>query len=103
MFFTSIKEISRLRKEINRLLSKVINGLRKETNRLLIKGINRVRKEINRLLSKGISNIHLKVTKKNWYSRNFDFLNLKNLSPGQFFESSNSHKYHWIPKLLVAT
>ena len=28
----------------------------------LIKGINRLRKEINRLLSKGISNIYLQVT-----------------------------------------
>ena len=30
MFFTSIKEIHRLRKEINRLLNKEINRLRKE-------------------------------------------------------------------------
>ena len=47
MFFTSIKDIYRLRKEINRLFSK---------------GINRLRKEIDRLLSKGMSNICLKVT-----------------------------------------
>ena len=47
MFFTSIKEMNRLRKEINRLLSK---------------RINRLRKEINRLLSKGMSNIYVKVT-----------------------------------------
>ena len=39
MFFNSIKEINRLRKETNRLLSKGINRLRKETNRLLSKGI----------------------------------------------------------------
>ena len=47
MFFTSIKEINRFRKRINRLLSKPINMLRKE---------------INTLLSKGMSNIYLKVT-----------------------------------------
>ena len=34
-------------------------------------------------------------------SQNFDFLGLKNLSPGQFLESSNSRRYHWILKLLV--
>ena len=50
MFFTSIKEINRLGKEINRLLNK---------------GIKRLRQEINRPLSKGMSNIYLKVTKKN--------------------------------------
>ena len=58
MFFTSIKEINRSRKEINGLLSKRIN-------RLLSKGIKRLRWEINRLLSKGMANIYLKVTKKN--------------------------------------
>ena len=45
MFFTSIKEINWLRKEINRLLSK---------------GINRLRKEIDRLLSKWMFLIELK-------------------------------------------
>ena len=55
MFFNSIKEVNRLRKEINSLLSKrIIFNPVKETNRL--------RKEINRLLSKGMSNIYLKVT-----------------------------------------
>ena len=51
-----------------------------------IKEINRLRKEINSLLSKGMSNIYLKVTieEKNQRSQNFDFLGLKNLSPGQF-------------------
>ena len=82
MFFTSIKEI----------------------NRLLSKWINKLRKEINRVLSKGMSNIYLKVTiEKNWRSQNFDFLSLKNLSPGQCLKSSNSHRYLWILKLLVAT
>ena len=47
MFFTSIKGINRLRKEINRLLNK---------------RINRLRKELNRLLSKDMSNIYLKLT-----------------------------------------
>ena len=37
--------------------------------------MNRLRKEINRLLSKGMSDIYLKVTiEKNWRSQNFDFL-----------------------------
>ena len=69
-----------------------------------IKEKNRLRKEINRLISKGMSNIYLKVTvKKNWLSQNSDFLSLRNLSPGQFLESSSSCRYHWILKLLVAT
>ena len=73
MFFTSIKEINRLRKEINRLLSKEMNRWRKEIKRFSSKGI-----EINRLLSKGMSNIYLKVTiEKNWRSQNFDFLKWK--------------------------
>ena len=37
MFFTLIKEINRLRKEINILLSKGINMLRKEIKSLLSK------------------------------------------------------------------
>ena len=42
--------------------------------------MNRLRKEINRLLSKEMSNIYLKVTidEKNQLSQNFDFLGLKN-------------------------
>ena len=49
-----------------------------------IKETNSLRK---RLLSKEMSNIYLKVTneEKNWRSQNFDFLGLKNLSPGQFW------------------
>ena len=55
----------------------------KEINRLISKGINRLRKELNRLVSKGMSNTYLKVTiDKDWRSQNFDFLSLKNLSPG---------------------
>ena len=51
-----------------------------------IKEINRLSKEINRLLSKRMSNSYLKGTieDKNWCSQKFDFLGLKNLSPGQF-------------------
>ena len=61
------------------------------------KEINRLRKEINSLLSKGMSILYLKVTiEKNWRSQNFDFLSLKNLSPGQFLEISKN----WISKLL---
>ena len=56
------------------------------------------RKEINRLLSKGMSNIYLNVTtEKKWRSQNFNFLSLKNLSPGQSLGGSR------ILKLLVAT
>ena len=52
-----------------------------------IKEINRLRKETNRLLSKEISNNYLKVTieEKNWCSQNFDSLGLKNVSPYQFW------------------
>ena len=45
-----------------------------------LKKVNRLRKEINRLLSKGMANIYLKLRR----SQNFDFLGLKNFSPGQF-------------------
>ena len=68
-----------------------------------IKEINRLRKEINRLLSKGMSSIYLKVTIEKKRSQNFDFLSLRNLSPGEFLGSSNSRRYHLILKLLVAT
>ena len=65
-----------------------------------IKEINRSRKEINGLLSKGISNIYLKVTiEKKWRTQNFE----KSSSQGQNLGSSNSRRYHWIFKLLVAT
>ena len=51
-----------------------------------IKEIKRLRKEINRLLSKGILNIYSKVTiEKNWGSQNFDFLSLKDFSRDQFW------------------
>ena len=44
-----------------------------------------------------MSNIYLKDTvEKNWRSQNYEFLNLKHLSSGQFLGSSRSHKYHWI-------
>ena len=60
-------------------------------------------KEINRLINKGMSYIYLKFTiKKKWRFQNFDFLSLKNSSPGQFLETSNSRTYHWILELLVA-
>ena len=56
-----------------------------------VKEINKLRKELNKLWSKGVLNIYLNVTiEKNWRSQNFDFLSLKNLSPGQFLGSSNS-------------
>ena len=60
-------------------------------------------KGINRLISTGMSNIYLNVTiEKNWLSQNFDFLGLKNLSPGPFLGCSNSRGYHWILTLVAA-
>ena len=60
--------------------------------------------QINRLISKGLSNIYSQAKiVKNWRFQNFDFLDLKNLSPGQFLDSSNSRTYHWILKLLIST
>ena len=51
-----------------------------------------------------MSNIYLKVNvEKKWQTQIFDFLSSKSTSSGQFFGSSNSHRYHWIFKLLVAT
>ena len=45
-------------------------------------------KETSSLISKGMLNIYLKVTtEKNWHSQNFNFLSLKNLSPGQFLRA----------------
>ena len=65
---------------------------------------NRLKKEINRLLGKGMSNTYLKVAiEKKWSTPNFDYLSLKNSSVGQFLGSSNSRRYHWIFKLFVAT
>ena len=54
-----------------------------------INEINRLRREVNRLLSKGMSKIYLKVTieEKNGRSQNFEFLGLKNLSPNQFWRA----------------
>ena len=46
-------------------------------------------------------NIYLKVTtEKNQRSRNFDFLSLKNLSPGQFLGSSYSCRYNCVAILI---
>ena len=60
-------------------------------------------KGVNKLISKGMKNIYVKVTvEKTWLSQNFDLLSLKHMSPGQFLESSDSRRYHWILKLLVA-
>ena len=47
------------------------------------------------LIRKEMSNISLKVTaEKNRRSQNFDFLILKNSSPGQFLASSKLLRYH---------
>ena len=42
MFFNSIKETKRLKKEISRLLSKRIKRLRKKKYRLLSKGMSNI-------------------------------------------------------------
>ena len=56
-----------------------------------IKEINRLRKEINRLLNKGMPNIYLKVTiEKNWRSQNFDFLGQK-ICPQVSFWGTPTH------------
>ena len=68
-----------------------------------VKEINRLWKDINRLLSKGMSNIYLKVTiEKKLHTQNFNFLSLKSSSQGQILESSNLRRYDWIFNLLVA-
>ena len=67
-----------------------------------IEKINRLRKEINRLLSKATSNIYLKVTIKNkWSAQNFDFKSLKTSSSVQHLGSSNSRRYHWFWNFLL--
>ena len=69
-----------------------------------IKEINRLRKEINKLLSKNMSKIYLKVTiEEKWHTQNLDFPSLKSFRTGKFLGSSNSRRYHWIFKLLVTT
>ena len=51
-----------------------------------------VNKTKNRLISKRISNIHLSVTiEENWRPQNFDFLSLKNSSPGHFLGGASTH------------
>ena len=60
-----------------------------------IKETNRLRKEINMILSKGMSKVYLKVTTaKNWPIQNMDFKSLKSLSTGQFLRSSKSNRYN---------
>ena len=65
-----------------------------------LKEIHRLRKEMKRLLSKGMSNIHLEGTvEKKWRAPDFGFLSLESSSPGMVLGSSNSCGYHWISKL----
>ena len=61
MFFNSIKEINKLRKEINRLSKRMLNIYLKVT------------------------------IKKNWRSQNFGFLSLKHFSPGCSFWGAPTH------------
>ena len=64
---------------------------------------DRFRKEINRLLSKGMTNIYLKVIieGKNWCSQNFDFSGFKRFVTRSVLGSSNSRRYHWIGSKIV--
>ena len=49
-------------------------------------------KEISSLIGKRMSNIYLKVTiEKNWRSQSFNFLSVKNSSPGSFWRAPTSH------------
>ena len=74
-----------------------------------IKEINRLTKEINRLLSKEMSNIYSKVTteEKNWGEKltflKLQFSRFKKFVTMSVLGCSNSQRYHWILKLLVAT
>ena len=83
MVLNLIKEIYRLRQELNKLLGNVFHS---------IKEINRLRREINRLLSKEMLNIYLKVT--------IDTLSKLPLSKFKKFGtrsvlwSTNSRRYH---------
>ena len=52
-----------------------------------IKEINRLLKEVNSLWSKRISNYLKVINEKNWRSQNFNFLSLKNFSTGSFCEA----------------
>ena len=62
-----------------------------------VKEINRLRKEIYKLLSKRMSNTYFKVgIEEKWGTQIFDFPILKISLPDQFLRSSNSRKYHWI-------
>ena len=63
-----------------------------------------LKKKKNSLLNKGMSNIYLKVSiEKTRASQNFDFKSLKSSPPGQCLGSSNSRRYNWILKIVVAT
>ena len=65
-----------------------------------VKEINRLRKEIYRLLSKRMSNTYFKVAiEKKWGNQILDFPSLKISFPDQFLRSSNSRKL-WVAFLL---
>ena len=63
--------------------------------------MKRLRKEINTLLSKGMSNIYLKVTIETFSKLRFS--GFKKFVARSDLGSSNSRRYYWILKLLVAT
>ena len=92
MFFNLIKEIYRLRQELNRLLDNVFHSM---------KEINRLRRETNRFLSKGMLNIYWKVT-IDTFSK-LPLSGFKKFGTRSVLWSSNSCRYHWILKLLVVT
>ena len=77
---------------MNRWLSNVFNS---------VKEINRLRKQLSRLLSKRMPNIYLKVTIDTFSELRFS--GFKKFVTRPVLGSSNSRRYHWILKLLVAT
>ena len=70
-----------------------------------IKEINRLKKYVNMLLSEEMSNIYLKVViEKKWRTQNFDwFSKFKNFVPRSALMSSNTHRCHSVSTLQVAT
>ena len=74
------------------------NGLRFQT------ALSSLRVSRKRALSKGMSSIYSKVIiEKNMTYSDLRFRSLKSSPPGKFLEISDSRRYYWTFKLLVAT
>ena len=69
-----------------------------------IKEINRLLIEVNRLLNKGTSSIYWKVTiDKKAHASKLQYSKFKTYVSKSVFGNSNSHGYHWVFKVLIAT